>query len=222
MYPFIGLRYASSELDEVLRDDGIILGMVLSGGLDHEFDDTMRSYVSKGLSLRRYEGLFLQSSGGLGVYVSGTESTAEADLDLYERTLFRAVQVCEICLLEQRMLRTFKSIADKDAKKVRIFPRPFLIEKRREELLILENEMVKSLPFRSPESVPLVRKAQEIFQVPSFLQDAKDSYNFLETRYQNTKTTALATVAVVAYILDRLKVWNTIARLIAGLFGQHR
>jgi hypothetical protein len=82
--------------------------------------------------------------------------------------------------------------------------------------------MVKSLPFRSPESVPLVRKAQEIFQVPSFLQDAKDSYNFLETRYQNTKTTALATVAVVAYILDRLKVWNTIARLIAGLFGQHR
>jgi hypothetical protein len=88
-----------------------------------------------------------------------------------------------------------------------------LIEKRREELLALENDMVKSLPFRSPESMPLVRKAQEIFQIQMFLQEAKDSYNFLESRYQNTKTTALAVVAVIAYILDKLKVWETISVL---------
>ena len=222
MYPFIGLRYTSSELGAVLRDESTFLGMVLCGGLDHESDDTMRLYVSNGLSLRRYEGLFLHSSGGLGVYVSGVEPSAEADLELYERTLFRAVQVCEICLLEQRVLRTFKSAADKDAKKVRIFPRPFLIEKRREELLTLENKLVRSLPFRSPESAPLIRKAQEIFQVPSFLQDAKDSYNFLETRYQNTKTTALAAVAVLAYLLDKLTVWKIIAEWMAGLFHNHR
>jgi hypothetical protein len=214
MYPFIGLRYSSLELAEVIRDDGVFLGKLLSGGLDHEPDETMRQYVSEGLSRRRYEGLFLQSSGGIGVYSSGTEPTPEADLNLYENTLFRSVQVCEICLLEQRMLRTFKDNVDRDAKKVRTFPRPFLVERRREEVLFLEYEMVKSLPFRSTESVRLVRKAQEIFQVPTFLQDAKDSYNFLETRYQNTKTTALAAVAVITYILDKLKVWDAIRVLL--------
>jgi hypothetical protein len=78
--------------------------------------------------------------------------------------------------------------------------------------------MVKSLPFRSPESIPLIRKAQETFQVPTFLQDAKDSYNFLESRYQNTKTAALTAVAVAAYILDKLKVWETIGNV---LFRHH-
>lgn len=211
MYPFISLRYSSSDLTEVINRDGVFLGRLLSGGLDHEPDETLRGYLSKNLSGRRYEGLFLLSSGGVGIYVSGTEPTEEADLNLYENTLFRAVQVCEMCLLEQRLLRTFRNQADSDAKKVRIFPRPLLIEKRREELLALENDMVKSLPFRSPESMPLVRKAQEIFQIQMFLQEAKDSYSFLESRYQNTKTPALAVVAVIAYILDKLKVWETIS-----------
>jgi hypothetical protein len=40
----------------------------------------------------------------IGVYTCGAEPTAEADLDLYEKTLFRAVQACEMGLLEQRML----------------------------------------------------------------------------------------------------------------------
>ncbi len=221
MYPFISLRYSSSDLAEVLREDGIFLGKLLSGGLDHESDETMAQYVSKNLSRRMYEGLFLQSHQGIGVYSSGTESTEEADLELYERTVFRAVQVCEICLLEQRLLRTFRNQADSDAKKVRIFPRPLLIEKRREELLVLENDMVKALPFRSPESIPLVRQAQDIFQIPMFLQEAKDSYNFLEARYQNTKTTALAAVAVTTYILDKLKVWDTIRFLLGSHHGSH-
>jgi hypothetical protein len=213
MYPFIGLFYHSSNLAEVMQEDGVALGRLLSGGLDHESDQTMREYVSEGLGHRRYEGLFLQSSSGIGVYTSGTETNPEKDLELYEQTLFRAVQICELCLIEQRLLRTFRKTVDKDAKKVQLFPRPFLVERHREELLELENQMVKTLPFRSSEAEALVRGAQAIFQIPIFLRDAKDSYNFLEKRYQNTKTTALAALAVATYILDKLKFWDTLASL---------
>jgi hypothetical protein len=213
MYPFIGLLYYSSNLAEIMQQDGLALGYLLSGGLDHEPDDLMRKYVSQNLSHRRYEGLFLRSSSGLGVYTRGIETTPEKDVELYERTLFRAVQICELCLIEQRLLLTFRSKVDKDATKVQIFPRPFLVEGHREALLELENRMVKALPFRSSEAGPLLREAQEIFQIPTFLRDAKDSYDFLEKRYQNTKTTVLAALAVATYILDKLKFWDTLSSL---------
>jgi hypothetical protein len=195
MYPFMVVRYDSTDLQEVLARDGVALGRLFSGGLDHEADDTLRSYLKDNLSIRKYEALFLRTSDGLGVYTSGVEDSSEKDLQLFENTMFRAVQVCEICLLEHRLARSFKMRTDHDARKVRTFPRPFLVENRRTELLALEMGMVKSLPFRSPEAPGLVRKAQERFSIPERLQEAKDSYDFLETRYQNTKTTALAIVA---------------------------
>jgi hypothetical protein len=46
------------------------------------------------------------------------------------------------------------------------------------------------------------------------LQDSKDSYTFLESRYQNTKTTALALLAVATYILDKLNVWAKVGKLL--------
>jgi hypothetical protein len=210
MYPFISLRYSSSDLQQIINQDGVLLGTLVSGGLDHEPDETMRRYVAENLSWRRYEGLFLQSSSGMGIYTSGTERTEDADVDLYENTLLRAVQVCEVCLLERRLLRTFRTRVNSDAKKVRIIARPLLVEKRREELLVLEDDSINALPFWSPESMHLVRKAQEIFDIPIFLRDAKDSYNFLESRYQNTKTTTLAAVAVATYMLDKLGAWKAI------------
>ena len=85
-----------------------------------------------------------------------------------------------------------------------------MVEKRREELLVLEDDLINALPFWSPESMRLVRKAQEVFNIPMFLRDAVDSYDFLESRYQNTKTTALAAVAVAAYVLEKLGVWTAI------------
>ena len=210
MYPFLSLRYSSSDLGQVLNQDGVLLGTLVSGGLDHEPDEMMRRYVAENLSWRRYEGLFLRSTSALGIYTSGTERTESDDIDLYENTLFRAVQVCEVCLLERRLLRSCKTRADSDARKLRIIPRPLLVEKRREELLVVEDDLINALPFWSPESMRLVRKAQEIFNIPMFLRDAKDSYTFLELRYQNTKTTALAAVAVATYVLDKLGVWQAI------------
>jgi len=210
MYPFLSLRYSSSDLEQILTQDAVLFGTLVSGGLDHEPDEIMKRYVAENLSWRRYEGLFLQSTSGMGIYSSGTEPTESADIDLYETTLFRAVQVCELCLLERRLLRTFRTRADGDAKKVRIVPRPLLVENRREELLVLEDDLINALPFWSPESMRLVRKAQEIFNIPMFLRDAKDSYSFLESRYQNTKTTALAALAVATYVLDKLGVWQMI------------
>jgi len=118
---------------------------------------------------------------------------------------------------------------DHDARKVRTFPRPFLVEKRRTELLALEMGMVKSLPFRAPEAPALVRKAQQRFSIPDRLREAKDSYDFLEARYQNTKTTALAILAVAAYIFDKMHVWEGIshwvqsyAHLVFNALGHHR
>jgi hypothetical protein len=228
MYPFLAVRYDSTDLQEVLSRDGVALGRLFSGGLDHEADDTLRAYLKDNLSIRKYEGLFLRTSDGLGVYTSGIEETAGGDLLLYENTLFRAVQVCELCLLEHRLARSFKLRVDQDARKVRIFPRPFLVEKRRTELLGLEMGMVKSLPFRAPEAPALVRRAQEKFSIPEHLRDAKDSYDFLEIRYQNSKTTALAVLAVAAYILDKMHVWDGIsgwvqahAHLVLSTLGHH-
>ena len=96
MYPFISVRYSSSDLQEVVNQDAVLLGTLVSGGLDHEPDETMRRYVAENLSWRRYEGLFLRATSGMGIYTSGTEQTEVADVRLYENTLFRAVQVCEL------------------------------------------------------------------------------------------------------------------------------
>jgi hypothetical protein len=214
MFPFIGIRYDEADLQKLLVERGVFFGRLFSGGLDHESDATLRSYVTDNLSIRGYEGLFARSSDALGVYTSGVESDPVADLQLYKNTLFRAVQACEICLLEHRLLRSFKSRTDRDAKKVRTLPRPLLVEKRRSELLALEMGLVRALPFRTPEAPPLIRKAQQRFNIPESLQDAKDSYNFLETRYQNTKATALAILAVATYIFDKMGLWAWLGKII--------
>jgi hypothetical protein len=211
MLPFVAVRYDSRELADVISRDGVSLGELFSGGLDHEPEKVLSSYLADNLSIRKYEGFFLRPSDALGVYTSGVENSPEDDEDLYLNTVFRAVQVCELCLLARRLLRSFKLRADRDAKKVGIFPRPFLVEKRRNELLSLELDMVKALPFRSPEAPPLVRKAQQKFSVPQYLEDAKDSYAFLESRYQNSKTAALAILAIVTYICDKLHFWDWIS-----------
>jgi hypothetical protein len=88
MYPFLSLRYASGDLAQVIREEGVFLGCLISGGLNHESDETMRSYVSQNVSRRNYEGLFLQSSKAIGVYTRGAEPNSDADLDLYEKHCF--------------------------------------------------------------------------------------------------------------------------------------
>jgi hypothetical protein len=216
MYPFLAVRYDGADLQQLLANEGVFLGRLFSGGLDHEADATLKHYITDNVSIRGYEGLFVRSSDGLGVYTSQVEKDPVKDLHLYENTLFRAVQVCEICLLEHRLLRSLKSRIDRDAKKVRTLPRPLLVEKRRSELLALEMGLVKALPFRTPEAPPLIRKAQERFNIPQSLQDAKDSYNFLETRYQNTKSTALAMLAVFTYALDKMGLWKWLGAVIQG------
>ena len=219
MYPFFGIRCEEVRLEQVLASEAVFLGRLFSGGLEHEADETLRNYVRDNLSNRGYEALFVRSSDGLGVYTSHVEQDPGFDQLLYENTLFRAVQVCELCLLEHRLIRSFKSQVDQDARKVRILPRPLLVERRRNELLRVEMGMIKALPFRTAEGRQLVRKAQEKFNIPQSLQDAKDSYNFLETRYQNTKTTALAIVAVIAYIFDKMKLWEWLGALLTGHLG---
>jgi hypothetical protein len=214
MYPVFGMRYDEADLQEVLDREAVFLGRLFSGGLDHETDETLKGYLVDNVSIRGYEALFVRSSDGLGVYSSHVECDPRQDQRLYENTFFRAVQVCEVCLLEHRLLRSFKTRVDLDAKKVRVLPRPFLVERRRSELLALEMGMVKALPFRTPEAVPLLRKAQQNFKIPQSLQDAKDSYDFLETRYQNTKTTALAILAVVTYACDKMKLWEWLGAFI--------
>jgi hypothetical protein len=218
MYPFFGIRYDEANLQQVLDHEGVFLGRLFSGGLDHETDATLKGYLADNVSIRGYEALFVRSSDGLGVYSSHVEDDPVQDQRLYENTFFRAVQVCEICLLEHRLLRSFKTRVDMDAKKVRVLPRPLLVERKRSELLALEMGMVKALPFRTPEAPPLVRKAQQNFKIPQSLQDAKDSYDFLETRYQNTKTTALAVLAVVTYAFDKMKLWEWLGGFIRSIF----
>jgi hypothetical protein len=51
--------------------------------------------------------------------------------------------------------------------------------------------------------------------IPQSLQDAKDSYDFLEARYQNTKTTALAILAVITYGCDIMKFWKCLGAFTA-------
>ena len=214
MYPFFGIQYDEADLQEVLAREGVFLGRLFSGGLDHESDATLKNYLTDNVSIRGYEALFVRSSDGIGVYSSHVEEDPVQDQRLYENTFFRAVQVCEVCLIEHRLLRSFKTRVDMDAKKVRVLPKPLLIERRRRELLALEIGMVKALPFRTPEATPLIRKAQQNFSIPQLLQDAKDSYDFLEERYQNTKTTALAILAVITYICDKMKLWEWLGAFI--------
>jgi hypothetical protein len=116
VYPFISLRHESQNLAEV-AGRWRSTGAFTFGWTRPRVDSTLCNYIFQGLSHRRYERLFLQAAGGIGVSTSGTEIDSEQDLEFGER---------------------------------------------------------------STEAEPLARKAQAIFQIPTFLRDAKGSYNFLE------------------------------------------
>src|SRR5262249_10375258 len=90
-YPFVAVRVASktTELDAFVREHAEEVGGLYTGGYDHERAQHLRALVETDVSWRRYEKLWVRWTDALAVYAE------DIDEDMYENSLFRAVQVWE-------------------------------------------------------------------------------------------------------------------------------
>jgi len=107
-YPFVAVRVPANgtELDAFVNDHAEEVGRLYTGGYDRERTQHLRALVETDVSWRRYEKLWVRWTDALAVY------TDDIDEDLYEDSLFRAVQAWEACILIRRMLRRLALEAD--------------------------------------------------------------------------------------------------------------
>jgi hypothetical protein len=78
-----------------------------------------------------------------------------------------------------------------------------------------EKDFVAAPPVQSVEAERLLRTAQEQFGIGNMVRATKESVDFLERRYQWSKTQLLAVTGVLIFILDKVLpikyIWPSIA-----------
>jgi hypothetical protein len=200
LYPVVSLMADTEDVATFCTENAAELGRLFTGGMEHEPLDTLRSYISKNLSARDYERFFARWTDSLAVYSS-------IDEELYERSLLRLVQAYEAAILARRALQTYTSANESLASTYRLWPRFIGIEQRRDRLLRTTSLLVTGLPVQSDEARTLIQNVSSAFHIDTSAAAAKESFSFLEGRFQFAKATALAALALVAFMVsnaDRL------------------
>ncbi len=203
IYPFTAMRLGDADLAGLWRGEAETLGRIATGGYGHDEAGTLRAAVADNLSTRTYERLVLSWSSGLALYNEGVDERT------VELTLCRAVQLCEICILIRRLLRSTKEEIDRVLPTIGFWrPRPWTVKRIAQRLAWLEHEFIASPDVSSPEAERLLSGAYRSFGIADRLAGTKQSYAALEQRFQWAKTQLFAGVALLAYLLDKFKVFD--------------
>jgi hypothetical protein len=198
-YPFVAIQVQTDNLPQFCKENAEYLGKVFTGDFEYEDKTYLEGYIQANISRRSYEQLFIRWTEALGVY-SNT-----IDDDTYEKTLFRAVQIFETCVVVRRMLNNInKKINDTSASLSLINPRPWTVNNILQSFKDVERSLIVSPPIRSVEGGRLLESAYKGFGIESVVNSTKSNCNFLETRFQWVKTQLLVAVAVGAYIIDKV------------------
>ncbi len=202
-YPFVGVRVPSNDVAAYSAAHAEALGRLFTGGYENEEDQYLRAYVETNISRRRYERLLIRWTEAVGIYGQDVEQAT------YERTLFRGVQLFEICILIRRLLNNINRRVDALAPSITAFrPRPWEVNKVLQRFRSLERSFLVVPPVASVEAERLLRAAYEGFGIPRMVDATRRSCDFLEHRFQWAKTQLLVALGVLTYVLDKLKAFD--------------
>jgi hypothetical protein len=132
------------------------------------------------------------------------------DEDL-EKTMLRAVQVYETCILVRRLLRNLSDDADRLSSRL-LLPLPWAVDRITRAFMRVERQFIVAPPVQSVEAERLLRAAYGSFGIEAIVGGARNSIGFLERRYQWSKTQFFVALGVLTYLLDKLKLFDVISR----------
>jgi hypothetical protein len=205
-YPFVAVRVDRDDVAAYCSEHALELGRLFTGNFERDEDRYLLGLIEGNISRRDYERLFMRWTDVLAVY---GERVGDED---QEKTMLRAVQVYETCILVRRILRNLADEADRLSSRLSRLPVPWVVDRVSRQFLRIESQFIVAPPVQSVEAERLLRAAYESFGIGGIVEGARNSINFLDRRFQWSKTQFLVALGVLTYLLDKLKVFDTIAR----------
>jgi hypothetical protein len=100
-YPFLAITIDpdAGDVEQYTKDHAEDIGRLFTGGQEHEESARLKQYADENISWRSYERLYMRWTDALGVYSGSIDPSTRI------KTITRAVQLLEICVLVRRILR---------------------------------------------------------------------------------------------------------------------
>ncbi len=208
-YPFIAIRARTGDLDAFCKDNATDLGRVFTGNYEDEEPRYLDQYVNaeNNISRRRYERLYVRWTDALAVY---SDSVDESE---YEKTLFRAVQLFENCIILRRLLDNADRRVEEISSTLSFYrPRPWAVQKVLQSVRDFQCQFVDAPPIWSLEASRLLATTYKSFGIPDRFEATNRGCNVMEKRFHWAKTQLFVSIGVATYLLDKFKLFELIAR----------
>jgi hypothetical protein len=154
LYPFIAIRADTEDVATYCDDNAEELGKVFTSYLEQDERDYLIECMKSNLSRRRYERLFVRWTDVLAVYNRNVDQAQQ------EKTMLRAGQVYEICILVKRLFKNLSDEADALSSALRLpVPRPWGTDRILRSFLEIERRFVMSPPAQSVEAARMLAGA---------------------------------------------------------------
>jgi hypothetical protein len=215
-YPITGIELEIPSLEDFLRSEqeALKIARLYTGG-NNEFESNaiLLEHLEKGgLSQRIYERFYLRWTDALAVYDEGIRSD-------FDTAFLRCVLIYETCALIRRILLTSIKKMDELSGSMSVFPRPFAFNHLTESVAHLRAELINAPPVQSEEAARLLRGAYDRFGIHSLAEASIERSKLLESRFQWSKSQALAALAVMTFLLKELHFFDWFLDFVRHLRG---
>src|SRR6266849_4088324 len=210
-YPFVAIRARTGDLDTFCKDNATDLGRVFTGNYEDEGLRFLDQYVNaeNNISRRRYERLYVRWTDALAVY---SNSVNEHE---YEKTLFRAVQLFENCIILRRLLDNADRRVQEISSTLSFYrPRPWAVQKVLQSVRDFQRQFVDAPPIWSLEASRLLATTYKSFGIGDRFEATNRGCDLMEKRFQWPKTQLFVSLGVATYLLDKLKLFDVIAKIL--------
>jgi hypothetical protein len=218
-YPFVAITIDpdpddpdAGDVEQYTNAHAKEIGRLFTGGREHEESARLEQYASENISWRGYERLYMRWTDALGVYSKSIDriDPDRIDSDTRIKTIARAVQLFEICVLVRRILRNAsQDISTLSASLTFLNAYPFSSNSRLANQLLAqftttELQYLVSPPVRSVEAEWLIHQAAEKFGIVRLIDATRTNYEQLDRRLQWIKAQWLAATAVMTFVANLL------------------
>ena len=207
-YPFMAIRAKTGDLDAFCKDNAADLGRVFTGNYEDEDLRYLDQYVNaeNNVSRRRYERLYVRWTDALAVYSNSVDESE------YEKTLFRAVQLFENCIILRRLLDNADRRVEEISSTVSFYrPSPWAVQKVLQSVRDFQRHFVDAPPIWSLEASRLLATTYKSFGIDARFEATNRGCDLMEKRFQWAKTQLFVSIGVVTYLLDKLKLFDLLA-----------
>jgi len=207
-YPFMAIRARTGDLDAFCKDNATDLGRVFTGNYEDEELRYLDQYVNieHNVSRRRYERLYLRWTDALAVYSNSVDESE------YEKTLFRAVQLFENCIILRRLLDNADRRVEEISSTLSFYrPRPWAVQKVLQSVRDFQRQFVDAPPIWSLEAARLLATTYKSFGIDDRFEATNRGCDLMERRFQWAKTQLFVSIGVATYLFDKLKLFELIA-----------